>query len=149
MSANDMVAPSGLTERTGAPPAETREEYNARMEKRIETLHKDHPEADFKAELRWWEPAANLSSDVRDKLDQNTTEKLNASVMRVFQCKWAPEAISETRDELKVILAAHPDLLDQVDTMFRNEKVCAQLNEYYMSEAAAGREAFDGSCVLG
>ncbi|KDN70357.1 hypothetical protein CSUB01_08411 [Colletotrichum sublineola] len=118
MSANDMVAPS------------------------------DHPEADFKAELRWWEPAANLSSDVGDKLDQNTTEKLNASVMRVFQRKWAPEAISETRDELKVILAAHPDLLDQVDTMFRNEKVCSQFNEYYMSEAAAGREAFDGSCVF-
>ncbi|KAK1963596.1 hypothetical protein LY78DRAFT_660206 [Colletotrichum sublineola] len=35
MSANDMVAPSGSTERTGAPPAETREEYNARYTKTI------------------------------------------------------------------------------------------------------------------
>jgi hypothetical protein len=51
--------------------------------------------------------------------------------------------MTEAREEAKTILAGYLDILERVDTMiFRNEQLWAQVHQYALSEAEAGRDAF-------
>jgi hypothetical protein len=72
---------------------------------------------------------------------------LKACIAKAFERKCSLEAMTEAREEAKTILAGYPDILERVDTMiFRNEQLWAQVHQYALSEAEAGRDAF-GSCA--
>jgi hypothetical protein len=63
--------------------------------------------------------------------------------------KFAPDAMTEARSQVKTILAGHPEILERVETMiFKNEQVWATIHQHAMSEAAEGQDVFSSCAVL-
>ncbi|KAJ6030707.1 uncharacterized protein N7446_000229 [Penicillium canescens] len=118
----------------------TREERQAYMAQHISNLQQQNPKADFKASEQWWTPSVDLGADLQETLGPAVNNQLKACIAKAFERKCSPEA--------KTILAEYPDILERVDTMiFRNEQLWAQVHQYALSEAEAGRDAF-GSCAV-
>ncbi|KAK2759845.1 hypothetical protein FQN54_002579 [Arachnomyces sp. PD_36] len=141
MEANVAAPPN-----QGSTEAPTREEMLARMSKHIEELQKQKPGSDFKSEEKWWEPSVNFGADIQESLDQETREKFNACIAKMFAEKCSPDSIAVARSEAETILAGHPKMFEQGNAMiFQNQQSLGTLHEYATSEAAAGRDVFN-SC---
>ncbi|OQD78855.1 hypothetical protein PENANT_c075G10580 [Penicillium antarcticum] len=120
-----------------------RKEQAAYIAQHISDLQQQNPNADFKASEQWWTPSVDLGADLQESLGPVTNSQLEACIAKAFERKCSPEAMTEARGEAKTILAEYPDILERVNTMiFRNEQLWAQVHQYALSEAEAGRDAF-------
>lgn len=112
---------------------------------------KDHPEADLASKGDWWLPAIDLTFDVKvhtilpcltfltcfvsntsisatpnstqGRLSPSTQAKLNASLQRIIDQKYAPEVVNQSLDEASGYLAGEQDLLDRFNGIFGNRQV--------------------------
>ncbi|TLD33949.1 hypothetical protein PspLS_00631 [Pyricularia sp. CBS 133598] len=122
----------------------TRKAHLERMAKHVEELKKQNPDWDLEAEKQWWVPGTNLIYDLRETLDKETYDKYDACFARVIQQNYAPAARADAQEEVKTILAEHPDLLDRVNATY----FPANADEIYQQiEAARSRTAAD-ACQL-
>ncbi|KXX78116.1 hypothetical protein MMYC01_200870 [Madurella mycetomatis] len=124
-----------------SPVSRNREEEIARMTKHAEEFQKRHPGTDLKLDQKWWVPGIDFNFRLKETLDQETLAKVNACIGKMMMAKFAADAVTEAREELKTILAAYPDLLQSAESqLFPKGDVWAKVNEYLESEAAAGRD---------
>ncbi|KAI6269430.1 hypothetical protein MCOR27_006971 [Pyricularia oryzae] len=65
------------------------------------------------------EPDLRSAVDVqwRETLNKGTYDKYNARFARLIEQEYAPAARADAREEVKTILAEHPELLDRVNAI--------------------------------
>ncbi|KAH8843554.1 hypothetical protein MCOR02_008340 [Pyricularia oryzae] len=91
------------------------------------------------------EPDLRSAVDVqwRETLNKGTYDKYNARFARLIEQEYAPAARADAREEVKTILAEHPELLDRVNAIH----LPANADEIYKQIETAEISSFSGSVV--
>ncbi|KAL5335922.1 hypothetical protein BJX70DRAFT_401115 [Aspergillus crustosus] len=117
----------------------------ADWERHMAQVKDEHPEFEVDLENKWWVPLVELQEHI-NSLDQQTREKYNDWAVEYLQINFDPERLPAMREEIKAILAAHPEISDQVEKIYFSDRALTRAREHVVSEIEAGREPFPGVC---
>ncbi|KAK3486194.1 uncharacterized protein B0T23DRAFT_248164 [Neurospora hispaniola] len=118
----------------------SREEQLATMNARVEEFQKQNPSADLKLEQKWWVPSLDFGNLLQDALPQEINAELGAIFAKLFQDKFAPEAVAKARKQSRELLhTEYPQVLERVEEMvFKNEAQLAELHRHLQGVDSIG-----------
>ncbi|EGO59596.1 hypothetical protein NEUTE1DRAFT_116574 [Neurospora tetrasperma FGSC 2508] len=135
-----MSAPTTSDAAKSEQKLPSREEQLATMTARVEEFQKQNPSADFKLEQKWWVPSLDFGILLQDALPQEINAEFGAIFAKLFQDKFAPEAVAKARKQSRELLQAkYPHVLERVEEMvFKNEAQLAELHHHLQGVDSIG-----------